>query len=87
MARRRAAAGLLALAVLVSLASRCLAQTYIEPSQLDLGARCEPFAETNVNCRGVVPLGAMIYLNSSTTQASADAFATTQAGPQIPNQR
>ena len=83
MPRRRATAGLLVLAVLVSLAAGCSALTVVDPPQFDVGARCEPFAETNVNCRGVVPLGAMIYLNSSTTQASADAFATTQAGTLI----
>lgn len=69
--------------LVAALAIACLAQTIVEPSQLDPGARCEPFLASNANCQGLVPVGTLIYLNSSTTQASADAFATTQAGAQL----
>lgn len=70
----------IALVLIASLAHRGVAQTVIEPSQFDLGARCEPFSVANRNCQGVVPVGAMIYLNSTTTQSSADAFASSQDG-------
>lgn len=69
----------IALVLIASLACRSAAQTVIEPSQFDLGARCEPFSGSNSNCQGVVPVGTMIYLNSTTTQVSADAFATSQS--------
>lgn len=71
----------LLLALLCAIAAPlCAAQvSVIELSQLDQGSRCEAFSAANVNCQGVVPVGTLVYLNSSTTQASADAFATTQA--------
>ena len=71
----------LLLALLCAIAAPlCAAQvSVIELSQIDQGSRCEAFSAANVNCQGVVPVGTLVYLNSSTTQASADAFATTQA--------
>lgn len=68
-----------AVVALFGLVAHASAQTVIEPTQLDPGARCEPFLATNVNCQGIVPVGASIYLNATTTQAGADAFAANQA--------